>query len=167
MAATEVPSVHDSERHSNVLNRRSWSRKPNLGEAENPGPYAAFDNEESDAWIEHSDPFREVPEHPGVWMFPPTGEEIEQAECETKLSNEECSTGAAEAANTEDVLHQKWQKEHADKEFVPAKGGKKVTKASKFDGLNVGWVFKTGEHGLGYYRDRDVVLQLEVAVRPM
>ena len=125
--------MHDSKRHSNDLNRQSWARQPNLGEAENPGPYAAFDNEESDAWSEHSDPFREVPEHPGVRMLPPTGEEIEQAECEMKQSNEECSTGAAEAANTEDVLHQKWQREHAGKVFVLAKGSKEVTKVSKFE----------------------------------
>ena len=47
---------------------------------------------------------------------------------------------------------------------------KRVTKASKFEGAKPGWVFKTGETGLGYYRDNGtqrLQLSLDLALRPM
>ena len=62
---------------------------------------------------------------------------------------------------------QQWLAANAGKEFVPAKAGKRVTKTSKFEGQRVGWAFKTGDRGLGYYRDRGVALHLDTAVRPM
>ena len=47
---------------------------------------------------------------------------------------------------------------------------KRVTKASKFEGAKPGWVVKTGEEGLGYYKDsgaQRLQLSLDLALRPM
>ena len=48
--------------------------------------------------------------------------------------------------------------------------GKRITKVSKFEGSRSGWVFKTGERGLGYYRDKGSMLgtlSLSRAVWPL
>ena len=48
--------------------------------------------------------------------------------------------------------------------------GKRITKVSKFDGFKPGWVFKTGDQGLGYYRDSGgmrMQVSLDLALRPM
>ena len=58
---------------------------------------------------------------------------------------------------------------HANDSFVEA-GGKRITKASKFNGFKPWWVFKTGDRGLGYYRDSGGMrtqLSLDLALRPM
>jgi len=64
--------------YGNELNQRSWTRRPHLGEAENHGPSAGFDNEGSDAWSESSCLGGEAPENPGGWVSPPPAEEAER-----------------------------------------------------------------------------------------
>ena len=61
-----------------------------------------------------------------------------------------------------------WLLKHAAAEFV-AVPNKTVTKKSKFEEEKPGWVFKLGEAGLGYYRDREgrgVTVSLAEAIRP-
>ena len=71
--------------------------------------------------------------------------------------------------NAESSAVQKWIKMHADESFVPVKT-KRVTNVPKFDGAKPEWVFKTGDRGLGYYRDNGSLrtqLSLDLALRPM
>ena len=44
----------------------------------------------------------------------------------------------------------RWLQDHAGMAFVPARAPKARSKLSKFEGAKPGWVFKTGERGLGY-----------------
>ena len=112
-----------------------WTKVPGLGEAENPGPYAAFDDESDVAWSEPDDLLQCGPEQPEFWMPTPTEQEQEEdaSICMTSeggtgvqpaRANHDQSVAAEPAAGT--VLG-KWLAMHVNKSFVSV-GGKRVTK---------------------------------------
>ena len=140
---------------------RHWAREPRIGEASNPGPHAYFDNESDDAWSEFGDQRQSEQEYEEA--MPPTEYEVTMsAESGTQSGSSTYPTPVLSAT-------QEWIKKHANKSFVPVLS-KRVTKASKFDGAKPGWVFKTGDSGLGYYRDsgsQRTQLSLDLALRPM
>ena len=117
------------------------------------------------------------PEQPECWMLPPT--EMEAAVGADAGNQGGRSTGLPSAGmdhkqleagvRAERTAVEKWFDLHANDAFVPVKI-KRITKASKFDGAKPGWVFKTGDSGLGYYRDSGGLrthLSLDLALRPM
>ena len=117
-----------------------------MGEARKPGPHAGFDNGSDEAWSEYSDHSQVEAEQPEDWVLPPT--EMEAAMEELELGNSAAETGVEVVSKVRDV----WSDLHANDTFAPTKI-KRVAKLSKFDGAKPGWVFKTGDQGLGYYRD--------------
>ena len=48
-----------------------------------------------------------------------------------------------------------WLSKHRGKSFVPVNGP--ITSKPKFQGERLGWVFKVGEEGLGYYAEGGTV----------
>ena len=117
-----------------------------MGEAEKPGPLAGFDDASDKAWSEYSDHSQEEAEQPEDWMLPPT--EMEAAMEEFEFESTAAATVVEAASKVRDV----WSDLHANDTFEPTKV-KRFTKLSKFDGAKPGRVFKTGDRGLGYYRD--------------
>ena len=84
------------------------------------------------------------------------------------MGETEC-TAAVAGERADKTAVEKWTDLHANDTFVPVKT-KRITKTSKFEGAKPGWVFKTGECGLGYYRDNGGLrtqLSLDLALRPM
>ena len=150
-AAAITLQRHAGGLHGNVLNQRSWSRRPHLGEAENPGPlsgFGGFDDGEAEAWSEDSCPEWENPSSLECSLAPPTADEVARTRDESVQDVGSCSTEKA-AASIAASKQQQWLAANEGKEFVPAKAAKRVTKASKFEGQRVGWTFKTGDLGSG------------------
>ena len=116
---------------------RGWCQLPRLGEAKKPGPPCNFDEAEADEF-DDSEPEQPLP---GDMDWLPDTDEGEPDE-----AHREGDVGAADRGEVE------WQEAHAKHEFVTVPN-KKRTKKSKFEGPHQGWVFKSGMHGLGYYRD--------------
>ena len=126
-----------------------------MGEAEKPGPLAGFDDASQRAWSEPE----EEEEQPEDWFSPPSDHETEPEEATA-------DAGAAEATKEKKDA---WEVLHANVSFVPTKN-KRITKQSKFDGARPGWVFKSGDQGLGYYRDNGGLrtqLSLDLALHPL
>ena len=71
-----VANHGDQASHSKGDLHIAWTRVPRLGEAWNPGPNAAFDDESDVAWSESDDHHQLEPEQPEYWMPTPTDEEI-------------------------------------------------------------------------------------------
>ena len=126
--------------NGNNFGYRHWTAVPRIGEASNPGPHAFFDVESDDAWSNFEDQPQSELEY--EIDMPPTEHEIGLS-TEFGTQPGSCSDLPPELTDT-----QKWIKKHASKSFVPVLS-KRVTKASKFEGAKPGWVFKTGEAGLG------------------
>ena len=132
-----------------------------MGEARKSGPHTSFDNESDDAWSEFGDLSQLESEQPDGWKLPPTEMEAAVGEIE--------STAAEAGVRADKTAVGKWTDLHANDTFVPVKT-KRITKAPEIDGAKPGWVFKTGERGLGYYRDNGGLrthLSLDLALRPM
>ena len=75
--------------------------------------------------------------------MPGTDDEAEVAEQQSTEPRESTSCNVVDD----------WMRMHATMEFV-AVPNKTVTTRPKIEGAKPGWVFKLGEKGLGYYRDR-------------
>ena len=111
---------------------RGWSQMPGLGEADNPGPLASFDDNDFGGWNEGLD--EDVP-LPGEenWAPDADADAWEDEQCQ----NEEVRPSADHEAVDS------WLQQHAASEFV-AVPNKKVTKKPKFQGEKPGWLFKLG-----------------------
>ena len=118
------------------------------------------------------------PEQPEFWMPTPSEQEQEEGasarggqvaamiEVWNSRADHNQSVAAEPAAGT---VVDKWLTMHVNKQNVGV-GGTRVTKNSKFPGHKPGWVFKTGDQGLGYYRDGGGLrtnLSLDLALHPM
>lgn len=121
-----VANQGDLAGHSNGDLCIVWTKVPRLGEAENPGPYAAFDDESDVAWSEPDDHLQVGPEQPEYWMPTPTEQEL--AEDADRCKPGGLSTGvlpakaspnqseAAEPAAATELG--KWLALHANDSFV-------------------------------------------------
>ena len=63
------------------------------------------------------------------------------------------STRQATTADPQEEV-ERWLRANAGKQIVAAKRCKRITKESRFEGEKPSWVFKSGEHWLGYYADQ-------------
>ena len=142
-----------------------WCDEPRLGEADRPGPPSPtpwFDDPEFSFWDE--DPTEEPwQQHCSELDIPPDdwpAEEQVPAAVQSEQQQQQQQPQPSEIAAPEIAappgVMEEWLCKHQHDEFVPVKNPR-PTKTSKFLGLRVGWVFKTGEQGLGYYRDKPCV----------